>query len=156
MEVKSPAKILLVVVAVVVSFVVVTSFASAGSRQNVGTILKGGVHNGVITACIEPLRKNDIATSFDLKFKCLRNYRTISWNIRGPRGPRGVRGPAGNFGLRGPTGPAGPLARQVPLARPVPRETLGLRALLARLGPRGTRDRRDPLALQPRLLSTAW
>jgi hypothetical protein len=96
---KSPSSQLLA--AVVVLFAAVASLASADSA------VTPGVHNGVITACIEPIVKGNIATSGDLKFACLKNYRKISWNIRGRTGPAGPAGPSGPAGPQGPTGATG-------------------------------------------------
>src|SRR5262245_62721725 len=53
---KAPRRTWLVAAAVVVSFTTV-SLASAGSSQ------KPGIHNGVITACVEPPTKGNKATS---------------------------------------------------------------------------------------------
>lgn len=102
---KSPSTRLLVV-AVVVLFAVVTAIAGASNTA------RPGVHNGVITACVEQLKKGNKSTSGDLKlFACPKGARHISWNIRGPRGPAGSAGPAGPAGPQGtpaPAGPAGP------------------------------------------------
>jgi hypothetical protein len=77
-----------------------------------------GVHNGVITACVEPPVKGNRATSGDLNvLVCLKGARKISWNIRGPRGlvgPKGAPGPAGSAGAQGAQGPAGPAGAQGP------------------------------------------
>ena len=108
--IKAPSRSLLVAAAVVV-FAVVAGVA--GAANNAG---KPGVHNGVITACVEPLTKGNRYTSGDLNFLvCLKGAKRISWNIKGPKGPKG---PAGKTGAQGPAGPAERTeGRQVPLAR---------------------------------------
>jgi hypothetical protein len=104
---KSPSTKLLVA-AGVVFFAIVAAIAGASNTA------RPGVHNGVITACIEPFNKANRVTSGDLKlFACPKGARTISWNIRGPRGragsagTQGAQGPAGPQGAQGPAGPAG-------------------------------------------------
>jgi hypothetical protein len=99
---------LLLAAAAVGSFAAVTTIAGATSSQ------QPGVHNGVITACVEPPTKGNLATSGDLNFLvCLKGARKISWNIRGPRGPagkagaQGAQGPAGPQGAQGPPGTGG-------------------------------------------------
>src|SRR3954453_4290652 len=112
---KSPATKLLAVAAVLVFAVVATV---AGARNNA---TPPGIHNGVITACVEPPTKGNRATSGDLNFLvCLKGARHVSWNIRGrpgvrgrqgaqgPAGTQGAVGPAGPQGAAGPAGPAGP------------------------------------------------
>ncbi len=94
---------------VVVLFATVAAIAAAGNNQ------LPGVHNGVITACVEPPTKGNKATSGDLNFlACLKGAKKISWSITGPRGPagppgaQGAQGPAGSgSGSPGPAGPAG-------------------------------------------------
>jgi hypothetical protein len=77
---KSPSTSLLVG-AVVVLFAVVTAIAGASNTA------RPGVHNGVITACVEPPTKGNRATSGDLNILvCLKGARKISWNIRGAEG----------------------------------------------------------------------
>jgi hypothetical protein len=93
----------MVAVAVVVVFAAVASLATAASKVGLG------VHNGVITGCVEPQIKHNPATSGDLKLaNCHKGYTKISWNIKGPRGPEGAQGAAGPKGDTGPTGAAGP------------------------------------------------
>ena len=100
---KSPSTKLLLAAAAVVSFATVTTIAGATNSQ------QPGVHNGVITACVEPPTKGNSATSGDLNFLvCLKGARKISWNIRGPRGPAGQAGPQGAQGPAGPQGAQGP------------------------------------------------
>jgi hypothetical protein len=93
------------VVAVVLLFAAVATIASASDAA------KPGIHNGVITVCVEPLTKGNRYTSGDLNvLACLKGAKKISWNIRGPRGPagaRGAQGPAGPAGPQGGSGPAG-------------------------------------------------
>jgi hypothetical protein len=99
----SPGRNWLLAAAVVVSSIAVASIASADSSQ------RPGVHNGVVTACVEPLTKGNRATSGDLNvLVCLKGYKKISWNIRGPRGLRGPAGPAGPQGTNGAKGDPGP------------------------------------------------
>ena len=44
-----------------------------------------GVHNGVVTACVEPATKANKATSGDLNvLACLKGATKISWSITGP------------------------------------------------------------------------
>ena len=84
---------LLLAAAAVVMFATVTTIAGATNSQ------RPGVHNGVITACVEPPTKGNRATSGDLNFLvCLKGAKKISWNIRGPRGPAGQAGPQGAQG----------------------------------------------------------
>ena len=100
--VKSPSTTLLVA-AVVFVFGAVAAIATAGD-----TAKPGGVHNGVVTACVEPPTKGNRATSGDLNLLiCVKGARRISWNIRGPRGLRGLAGPQGATGAAGPAGAAG-------------------------------------------------
>jgi hypothetical protein len=91
-----------------VSFAAVTAVAGAGNTTH-----RPGIHNGVITACVEPATKGNRATSGDLNFLvCLKGARKVSWNVRGPRGLQGVRGLPGPAGPQGPQGPAGPAGAQ--------------------------------------------
>ena len=86
---KSPATKLLAVAAVLV-FAVVAAVAGASN------VARPGIHNGVITACVEPATKGNRATSGDLNFLiCLKGARQVSWNIRGPSGPAGANGAQG-------------------------------------------------------------
>src|SRR3954464_4728349 len=107
--VKSPSTTLLVGAAVVV-FGTVAAIATAADSS------VPGVHNGVVTACVEPPTKGNRATSGDLNvLVCFKGARKISWNVRGPRGIRGIRGiagPAGAAGAAGPVGPAGAAGKQ--------------------------------------------
>jgi Collagen triple helix repeat (20 copies) len=96
---KSPSTKLMAVAAVVV-FAVVVGIAVA---SNIAT---PGVHNGVVTACIEPVTQGNAATSGDLNMiHCAKGAKKLSWSIKGPAGPEGAKGPEGP---RGPEGPAGP------------------------------------------------
>jgi hypothetical protein len=89
----------LLAVAGVVLFAVVAGLAGAG------LVTKPGVHNGVITACIEPVTQGNAATSGDLNmFHCAKGAKQLSWSIKGPVGPEGAKGPEGD---KGPEGPAG-------------------------------------------------
>ena len=103
--VRSPSTKLLAVAGVVL-FATVATIAGAGNTTH-----KPGIHNGVITTCVEPATKGNRATSGDLNFLvCLKGARKISWNIRGPRGlagPKGATGAAGPAGAQGAQGPAG-------------------------------------------------
>jgi hypothetical protein len=108
----------LVAVAVVFVFATVASLAAAESTVTLG------VHNGVITGCVEPIVKHNPATSGDLKLNnCHKGFTKISWNIRGRTGPAGARGApgpkgdtgaTGAAGATGATGPAGPAGLSVP------------------------------------------
>src|SRR5262245_50768099 len=81
---KSPRRPWLMAGTAVVLFVAMVSLASADSTQT------PGVHNGVITVCIEPATKGNKATSGDLNLLvCASGARRLSWNVRGPRGPAG-------------------------------------------------------------------
>lgn len=95
-----------------ISLIVLVSVASAKT----GAGPPAGVHNGVVTACVEPPTKGNKATSGDLNLiVCAKGARKISWNIRGPRGlagPAGAKGAAGANGAQGPAGPAGPAGAQ--------------------------------------------
>ena len=107
--VRSPSTKLLAA-AVVVSFASVSAIAGAGNTTH-----RPGIHNGVITTCVEPATKGNKATSGDLNFLvCLKGARKISWNVRGPRGLRGLAGAAGAQGAQGPAGPAGAQGAQGP------------------------------------------
>ena len=89
------------VAGVVVAFGTIASLASASGS------VTPGVHNGVITVCIEPATKGNKATSGDLNVvHCGR--KTLTWNIRGPKGAQGPVGPAGPPGPSGGQGPQGP------------------------------------------------
>ena len=95
---KPPSTKLMAVAAVVV-FAVVAGIAGAS------IFVKPGVHNGVITACIEPVTQGNPATSGDLNmFHCAKGAKRLSWNIKGPAGPEGAKGAEGP---KGPEGPAG-------------------------------------------------
>jgi hypothetical protein len=123
---ESPSKKLLAAAGVVL-FAVVVAIARASNTAT------PGIHNGVITACVEPPTKGNAATSGDLNFlACLKGATKVSWNIRGPRGPggaagaqgsQGPAGPAGSgsqgpAGATGPTGPAGPSGATGPSGAP--------------------------------------
>ena len=100
---RSPSRKLLALAAVVL-FAAVTAIAGATNTQH-----RPGIHNGVITTCVEPPTKGNRTTSGDLNFLvCLKGARKVSWNIRGPRGLSGPEGPAGARGAQGPAGPQGP------------------------------------------------
>src|SRR3954451_24278364 len=97
---KFPGRNWLVVAAAAAAFVAVASLASAAGKARP----PAGVHNGVVTACVEPPTKGNPATSGDLNMiVCAKGARRISWNIRGPRGPAGPAGSAGPGG-QGPAG----------------------------------------------------
>ena len=88
----------------VVLFATVAAIATASTNQT------PGVHNGVITACVEPQTKGNPATSGDLNLVRCKGAKKLSWNIKGPAGPAGPpggQGPAGAKGDTGATGPAG-------------------------------------------------
>ena len=94
-----PPSTKLLAVAGAVLFAVVAAVAAAGNT------LLPGVHNGVITACIEPVTQGNPATSGDLNmFHCATGAKRLSWNIRGPAGPEGAKGAEGS---KGPEGAAG-------------------------------------------------
>jgi hypothetical protein len=115
------------VAGVVLAFGTVASLASANT-----SLKKPGVHNGVITVCIEPATKGNAATSGDLNVDRCHGPRRLSWNVKGPAGPAGAKGaagPAGPAGAKGAngangapgapgatgaTGPAGPAGLSVP------------------------------------------
>ena len=100
---RSPSRKLLALAAVVL-FAAVTAIAGATNTQH-----RPGIHNGVITTCVEPATKGNRTTSGDLNFLvCLKGARKVSWNIRGPRGLSGPEGPTGARGAQGPAGPQGP------------------------------------------------
>ena len=99
--VRSPSTKLLAAGAGVL-FAAVATIAGASNTQ------RPGVHNGVVTVCVEPPTKGNKATSGDLKlFGCVNGERTISWNIRGPRGDQGPAGAKGDTGASGPAGATG-------------------------------------------------
>ncbi len=88
--------------AAVVLFAVIASVAGASNTAT------PGVHNGVVTACVEPATKGNEATSGDLKLSgCPKGSRQISWNISGPKGANGANGSAGPQGAQGAAGPQG-------------------------------------------------
>ena len=69
---KSPSTKLMAAAAVVV-FAVVAAIASASDTA------KPGVHNGVITACIEPVTAGNSATSGDLNMlHCVKGAKKVS------------------------------------------------------------------------------
>src|SRR4051794_30903036 len=106
---------LLLALAVLVACVAAASIASANSTA----VPRAGVHNGVITVCIEPPTKGNRSTSGDLNLLvCAKGARRISWNVRGPRGVRGLAGPAGPAGAQGAQGPAGPAGQAGPAGPP--------------------------------------
>jgi hypothetical protein len=138
--VKSSAKTLLLAMAGVGSLVTVTTFASADSSRVLG------VHNGVITACVEPTIKGNPDTSGDMKFAhCHKGYQKISWNIRGPKGPKGnpgagAAGPAGSAGPQGPagaTGAAGAPGAAGPAGPTGPKGNAGVDGATGATGPTG-------------------
>jgi hypothetical protein len=132
---KSPSRTLLVVIVVVV-FAVVAAVAAASNAQPARSARTPGIHNGVITACIEPPTNANKATSGDLNMVRCKAARKISWNIRGPRGLRGPAGPAGAHGSQGPagtrgeTGAAGPAGSQGPPGPTGPQGPAGAGATL--------------------------
>ena len=98
---ESPSKKLLAVVGVAV-FAVFAVVAGAGVPST------PGVHNGVVTACVEPHTQGNQATSGDLKLSdCPKGAKQITWNVSGPKGPKGPKGQAGPAGSQGGQGPAG-------------------------------------------------
>src|SRR3954470_3857540 len=98
---KAPRRIWLMATTTVISLIVLVSLASA--KNSAGP--PAGVHNGVVTACIEPPTKGNKATSGDLNLiVCAKGARKVSWNVRGPRG---LRGRAGAAGAQGPAGANG-------------------------------------------------
>src|SRR3954469_23420842 len=93
----------LLAAAAVVVFAVVATIAAASDTRTVSNTQTPGVHNGVITTCVEPATKGNKATSGDLNFLvCLKGAKRLSWNIRGPRGPAGAAGTPGAQGAAGP------------------------------------------------------
>src|SRR5262249_5186734 len=91
------------------------STALAGSTGGSHTKTSLPVRNGVIYACVET--HGNKQTLGDLKLgNCQKGFKTIAWNIRGPRG---VRGPA-SVGKQGPAGPQGPQGAQGPKGDPGP------------------------------------
>jgi hypothetical protein len=86
---------------VVLASMVFASLAIGGSSSRLG------VHNGVITACVET--KGITPTIGDIKLShCQKGYSTLKWNIKGPRGLRGLTGAKGAAGTAGENGTAGP------------------------------------------------
>ena len=98
--IKPPSTTLLAVAAVVL-FATVVAIATAGTTQT------PGIHNGVITACVEPHTPGNPATSGDLNMLHCKGATRLSWNIRGPSGPAGPAGAQGPTGTKGDTGTAG-------------------------------------------------
>ena len=119
----------------VVVFGAVAAIATASNDA-----LPGGVHNGVVTACVEPATKGNRATSGDLNLLvCVKGARRISWNIRGPSGPAGPPGPAGSAGSAGPAGPAGPKGDKGDTGANAPTPEYGVAAVdVTRNGPAST------------------
>ena len=104
-------------------------------RRSRHTTHRPGIHNGVITACVEPPTKGNRATSGDLNFLvCLKGARKVSWNVRGPRG---LRGPTGAQGAQGPAGPAGAQGAQGPAGAPGPAGGTGPAGPAGPAGPPG-------------------
>ena len=99
---ESPSKKLLAVVGVAV-FAVFAVVAGASVTST------PGVHNGVVTACVEPYTKGNQDTSGDLKLAdCPKGAKPITWNVSGPKGQTGPAGSQGGQGPAGAQGPAGP------------------------------------------------
>ena len=69
-------------------------FAAAATIAGAAnTTHRPGVHNGVITTCVERLTKAISPRPETRNFLvCVKGARKISWNIRGPRGPAGSKG----------------------------------------------------------------
>jgi len=109
---KLPTATWKLVAGAVVAFGTIAALASASGS------LPPGIHNGVITVCVEPPTKGNPATSGDLNvLHCFKGQRRVSWNISGPQGlpgPAGAAGPAGGQGAQGPAGPAGAQGGQGP------------------------------------------
>lgn len=101
-----------ILMAGIVALVAASIAFAGGSSQSGNTIhsAKLGVHNGVITACVE--NRGDAATFGDMKLNnCHKGFNTIKWNQRGRRGLRGLtgsKGAAGTDGQNGAQGLAGP------------------------------------------------
>ena len=131
---KPPPTKLLAATAVVV-FGAVVAIATASNDAP-----PGGVHNGVVTACVEPATKGNRATSGDLNLLvCVKGARRISWNIRGPSGPAGPAGPAGTAGPAGPAGLAGPKGDKGDTGANAPTPEYGVAAVdVTRNGPAST------------------
>ena len=90
------------------SFAAVTAIAGASNTQH-----RPGIHNGVITTCVEPATKGNRTTSGDLNLLvCLKGARRISWNIRGPRGPSRSSGAGRGAGAQAPQGRRAPRGQQ--------------------------------------------
>ena len=109
-----------------------TGAASHGSKASAVSQGKLGVRNGVIYACVET--RGNKQTLGDLKLaNCHKGFKSIAWNIRGPRGLRGVS----SVGRQGPAGPAGPAGAQGPQ---------GVQGIQGAQGPKG--DKGDKATLQ--------
>src|SRR5262249_59725252 len=94
----------LLALAVLVACDAAASIASANNTA----VPRAGVHNGVITVCIEPPTKGNRATSGGLNlFVCAKGAGGGSWDVRGPPGGRGVAGPARAARAPGTPGAAG-------------------------------------------------
>ena len=128
---KSPLTKLLLVAAAVVSFATVATIAGATNRQ------QPGVHNGVITACVEPLTKGNRATSGDLNFLvCLKG----AGRSRGTSGGRG-----GRQARRVPRAPKGQQVRRAP--KGLRDQAAEVRARKVPPGPPGSPGPQGPPAL---------
>jgi hypothetical protein len=83
-------------------------FAAIAAIAGASTIRKPGVHNGVITACVEPVTKATQPSQVTLNMlQCAKGAKRLSWHISGPAGPEGAKGLEGPQGPEGPAGPQG-------------------------------------------------
>ncbi len=96
-----PPSTKLLAVAGIGLFAVVAAIAGASNTRT------PGVHDGVITACVEPHTNGNEATSGDLNMVRCKGAKKLSWSIRGPAGPEGANGSEGPKGQEGPPGPQG-------------------------------------------------
>ena len=129
---KAPSTKLLVSAGVVI-FAMVAAVAGASN-----TVTPPGVHNGVITACVEPFTKANQATTGDLKLLRVRKARGRSPGTSGVHEDQldspGQKVPRRH--QRAPQAPRVRLAPQVRLVQPEPREPRALRVPRVTPGPR--------------------
>jgi hypothetical protein len=117
-----------------------------------------GVHNGVITACIEPVTKGNAATSGDLNMlNCPKGAKKISWSIKGPAGAEGAKGPegpAGPQGSHGAAGAKGETGAKGPAGAPGPKGDTGATGSVGPQGPAGAAGPQGPSGVAGTLTTT--
>jgi len=131
---------LLLALAVLVSCVSVAAVASAGNSHQTAVTGLLGIHNGVITACVEPLVKGNQDTSGDLKLNyCHKGFTKITWSQRGPQGDTGAVGATGASGPQGPKGDTGATGATGLTGPPGAKGDAGATGAVGPAGPQGAK-----------------